>query len=90
MTNYKNLNIMLSEKNRYLKKKVLELEKEKARDKERLLEKSYLLDFSKNSQRVQEFFTNQEQEKVEILQKRQKYYLWIIILETLFIFLMKI
>jgi hypothetical protein len=81
---------MLSEKNRYLKKKVLELEKEKARDKERLLEKSYLLDFSKNSQRVQEFFTNQEQEKVEILQKRQKYYLWIIILETLFIFLMKI
>ena len=90
MTNFKNLNIMLSEKNRYLKKKVLELEKEKARDKERLLEKSYLLDFSKNSQRVQEFFTNQEQEKVEILQKRQKYYLWIIILEALFIFLMKI
>lgn len=90
MTNYKNLNIMLSEKNRYLKKKVLELEKEKARDKERLLEKSYLLYFSKNSQRVQEFFTNQEQEKVEILQKRQKYYLWIIILEALFIFLMKI
>lgn len=77
---------MLSEKNRYLKKKVLELEKEKARDKERLLEKSYLLDFSKNSQRVQEFFTNQEQEKVKILQKRQKYYLWIIILEALFIF----
>lgn len=90
MTNYKNLNIMLSEKNRYLKKKVLELEKEKARDKERLLEKSYLLDFSKNSQRIQELFTNQEQEKVKILQKRQKYYLWIIILETLFIFLMKI
>jgi len=86
MTNFKNLNIMLSEKNRYLKKKVLELEKEKARDKERLLEKSYLLDFSKNSQRVQEFFTNQEQEKVKILQKRQKYYLWIIILEALFIF----
>lgn len=81
---------MLSKKNRYLKKKVLELEKEKARDKERLLEKSYLLDFSKNSQRVQEFFTNQEQEKVKILQKRQKYYLWIIILEALFIFLMKI
>lgn len=80
---------MLSEKNRYLKKKVLELEKEKARDKERLLEKSYLLDFSKNSQRVQEFFTNQEQEKVKILQKRQKYYLWIIILETLFILIIK-
>lgn len=89
MTNYKNLNIMLSEKNRYLKKKVLELEKEKARDKERLLEKSYLLDFSKNSQRVQEFFTNQEQEKVKILQKRQRYYLWIIILETLLIFLIQ-
>lgn len=89
MTNYKNLNIMLSEKNRYLKKKVLELEKEKARDKERLLEKSYLLDFSKNSQRVQEFFTNQEQEKVKILQKRQKYYLWIIILEALFILIIK-
>lgn len=89
MTNFKNLNIMLSEKNRYLKKKVLELEKEKARDKERLLEKSYLLDFSKNSQRVQEFFTNLEQDKVEILEKRQRYYLWIIILETLLIFLIQ-
>lgn len=89
MTNFKNLNIMLSEKNRYLKKKVLELEKEKARDKERLLEKSYLLDFSKNSQRVQEFFTSLEQDKVEILEKRQRYYLWIIILETLLIFLIQ-
>lgn len=89
MTNFKNLNIMLSEKNRYLKKKVLELEKEKARDKERLLEKSYLLDFSKKSQRVQEFFTSLEQDRVEILEKRQRYYLWIIILETLLIFLVK-
>ena len=89
MTNYKNLSIMLSEKNRYLKKKVLELEKEKARDKERLLEKSYLLDFSKKSQRVQEFFTSLEQDSVEILEKRQRYYLWIIILETLLIFLVK-
>ena len=80
---------MLSEKNRYLKKKVLELEKEKARDKERLLEKSYLLDFSKKSQRVQEFFTSLEQDRVEILEKRQRYYLWIIILETLLIFLVK-